>query len=120
MLDFFKIDSDELENTSEEIDVLQFVKENVGSDITQDDIDDYYSMLDEYDIDKTSRLLDWQNEPSLVALIAWSFKSDIDLDDWIKEYFTKNSMYFINQKKNYLHMKKDLDEHLQLQEKQAV
>lgn len=120
MLDFFKIDSDELENASEEIDVLQFVKENVGSDITQDDVDDYYSMLDEYDIDKTSRLLEWRNEPSLVALVAWSFKNDIDLDDWIKEYFSKNNMYSINQVKNYIHMKKDLQEYLQLQEKQAV
>ena len=120
MLDFFKIDSDELENASEEIDVLQFVKENVGSDITQDDVDDYYSMLDEYDIDKTSRLLEWQNEPSLIALIAWSFKHDVDLDDWIKEYFANNNMYSVNQKKNYLHMKNNLDEYLQLQEKQAV
>lgn len=120
MLDFFKIDSDELENASEEIDVLQFVKENVGSDITQDDVDDYYSMLDEYDIDKTSRLLEWRNEPSLVALVAWSFKNDIDLDDWIKEYFSKNNMYSINQVKNYIRMKKDLQEYLQLQEKQAV
>ena len=120
MLDFFKMDADSLENTSDEIDVLQFVRENVGLDITQNDIDDYYSMLDEYDIDKTSRLLDWQNEPSLVALIAWSFKNDIDLDEWIKEYFSKNNMYFINQKKNYLHMKKNLEAYLQFQEKQAV
>ena len=64
MFDFFKMDSDVLDNTSDDISVLQFVRENVGLDITQDDIDDYYSMLDEYDIDKTSRLLNWQNEPS--------------------------------------------------------
>ena len=114
------MDADSLENTSDEIDVLQFVRENVGLDITQDDIDDYYSMLDEYDIDKTSRLLDWQNEPSLVAIIAWSFKHDIDLDDWIKEYFANNNMYSVNQKKNYLHMKNNLDEYLQLHTRQAV
>lgn len=105
---------------AEDLEVMEFIKENVDRSITQDDIDDYYSMLDEYDIDKTSRLLDWQNEPSLVALIAWSFKNDIDLDEWIKEYFSKNNMYFINQKKNYLHMKKDVEAYLQLQEKQAV
>ena len=120
MLDFFDIDSDALENGGEEIDVLQFVKEHVDPEITQDDIEDYYSMLDLYDIDKSSRLLNWQNEPSLVALIAWSFKNDVTLDDWIREYFKSNTMYFVNQEKNYLHMKKDLEAYLQLQEKQAV
>ena len=54
------------------------------------------------------------------ALIAWSFKHDVDLDDWIKEYFNNNNVYFVNQKKNYLHMKNNLDEYLQRQTKQAV
>jgi len=76
-------------------------------------------MLDAYDIDKTSRLLDYQNEPSLVAIIAYSFINDITLDDWIKEYFSKNNMYFINQKKNYLHMKKDLENYIASDEKMA-
>ena len=120
MLDFFKMDADSLENTSDEIDVLQFVQENVDSSIVQDDVDFYYDILNDYDVDKHSKLLQWQNEPSLIALIAWSFKQDINLDEWIKEYFSKNNMYFINQKKNYLHMKKDLESYLQLQEKQAV
>ena len=120
MLDFFKMDADSLENTSDEIDVLQFVQENVDSSIVQDDVDFYYDILNDYDVDKHSKLLQWQNEPSLIALIAWSFKQDINLDEWIKEYFSKNNMYFINQKKNYLHMKNNLDEYLQLQEKQAV
>ena len=120
MLDYFKMDADSLDNTSDEIDVLQFVQENVDSTITNDDVDDYWSMLDVYDIDKASKLLDYKNAPSLVAIIAYSFINDITLDDWIKEYFSKNNMYFINQKKNYLHMKKDLESYLRLQEKQAV
>lgn len=69
-------------------------------------------MLDEYDVDKTSRLLEWQNESSMVAIVAYSFKNDIDLDDWIKEYFKNNCGYFSDQKKNYLHMKKDLEEYI--------
>ena len=103
----------------EDCDVLQFVQENVDPCITNDDVDDYWSMLDAYDIDKTSRLLDYQNEPSLVAIIAYSFINDITLDDWIKEYFSKNNMYFINQKKNYLHMKKDLENYIASNEKMA-
>ena len=120
MFDFFKIDDDVLENINNEIDILEFVRENVDSNVSQDDIDDYYSMLDEYDIDKTSRLLEWQNEPSLVAMIAYSFKNDIDLDDWIRDYFRNTNMFFINQKKNYVHMKNDLSEYLQRNKKLAV
>ena len=45
-------------------------------------------------------------------MIAYSFKYDIDLDDWITEYFKRNKMYFVNQKKNYLHMKNDLEKSL--------
>ena len=115
-----KVDSDVDTADTVDPDILKFVQENVSPDITNDDVSDYFSMLDEYDVDKTSRLLEWQNEPSLVAIIAWSFKNDIDLDDWIKEYFSKNNMYSINQAKNYIHMKKDLEAYLQLQEKQAV
>ena len=113
MTRYFEIDDDALDNASNDIDVLKFVQENVNPEITQEDIDDYYSMLDVYDIDKKSRLLEWQNEPSLVAIIAYAFKYDIDLDLWIKDYFQQNNMYFINQEKNYLHMKKDLDAYLQ-------
>lgn len=120
MLDFFKMDDDTLENINNEIDTLEFVRNNVDSNVTQDDIDDYYSMLDEYDIDKTSRLLEWQNEPSLVAMIAYSFKYDINLDDWIKSYFENTNMYFINQKKNFVHMKNDLNEYLHHNKKLAV
>ena len=117
MLDFFKMSMSDLENIDKEIDTLEFVREYVDSDITQDDVDDYYSMLDEYNIDKSSKLLEYRNEPSLIGIIAYSFKNDIDLDNWIVEYFKNNKMYFIDQKKNYLHMKKDLDEYIKLTEK---
>jgi len=106
--------------SDDEIDVLEFVRSNVNPAVTPDDIDDYYSMLDVYDIDKTSRLLDWQNEPSLISLIAYSFLNDVDLDEWIKDYFKRNHQYITDQKENYIHMKKDLSEYLQLQQEMAV
>ena len=104
---------------TDELDVLDFVRENVSQDITSEDIDDYYSMLDEYDVDKRSNLMDWQNEPSLLAIIAYSFKNDLDLDDWIVDYFSRNSKYIHNQKENYIYMKKDLKRYIQ-QHKVAV
>ena len=113
MKSFFKCEDDD-------IDVLAFVRENVDSGISEDDLSDYYSMLDVYDIDKKSKLLDWQNEPSLISLIAYSFINDIDLDEWIKDYFKRNQNYILNQLENYIHMKNDLSEYLQLQDKVAV
>ena len=97
-----------------EIDTLEFVKKNVDPNVTQEDVDLYYDMLNGYKVDKSSRLLNYQNEPSLISIIAWSFKNDIDLDQWIIQYFKNNKMYLINQKKNYLHMKNNLCEYLQL------
>ncbi len=120
--EFLGISSNDEEFTDrdEEVDVYEFVKENVSQSVTQEDIDDYYSMLDVYDIDKASKLLDWQNEPSLISLIAYSFINDIDLDDWIRNYFKINDSYLVNQKDNFLHMKQDLNKYLQLQNKVAV
>lgn len=42
-------------------------------------------------------------------MIVYSYKEDKDLDEWMMEYAEKNDMYYMNQKKNYLHMKNDLN-----------
>lgn len=91
-----------------DIDVMDFVHNHVSKDITHDDVADYYSMLDAYDIDHKSKLLDWQNEPSLVAIIAYSFKNDINLDDWIISFFDRHHEYDSDQDKNYTYMLNDL------------
>lgn len=111
MKDYFK---SYVEENEEEEDVLSFARRMVGKDIIQDDIDEAYDMLDSYKIDRTSKLLDWQNEQSLIALIVYSMKKDIDLDEWIVSYFNENTMYFKNQEKNYIHMKHCLQDCLQL------
>ena len=36
-------------------------------------------------------------------------KEEIELDDWIQGYAEKNNTYYKDQKKNYLHMKDELD-----------
>lgn len=53
--------------------------------------------------------MDRQNIPSLVAIVAYSFKQDIDLDDWIVRYFEDNNNYNLNQKENYESMKENLN-----------
>lgn len=109
------------ENVSEdETSVFDFVKDIVKSDVTEEDIDDYYDMLNGYKVDKKSPLLTWENEPSLIAMIAYSFKNDVNLDGWIVEYFKKNNEFMADQKENYLYMVTDFEEYNQLMDKQAV
>ena len=55
-----------------------------------------------------SKLLDIANQLSLLAMVAYSYKNDIDLDDWLEEYAANNNTYFMDQRKNFIHMVKDL------------
>ena len=54
-----------------------------------------------------SKLLDVANRLSLLAMVAYSYKNDVDLDDWLEEYATNNNTYFMDQRKNYSHMVND-------------
>lgn len=109
MNDFLHINKQELEET----DVYGFVIENVNSSITQEDIEQYQEVLDELtlNVDNSSRLLDEQNRLSLIALVAYSFENDMDMDDWIVDFFDRNSTYISKQKENYLYMKDDLEQY---------
>ena len=115
MTDYFGVDEIKPENinSDSEIDVQEFVKENVDPNITSEDVDFYYDMLNDYQINKKSKLLEWQNEPSMVAIIAYAFRNDIDLDKWIVEYSKRTDNYIQDQKENYIHMMDDLNEYLQ-------
>ena len=46
-----------------------------------------------------------------VAMVAYSYKNDVDLDDWLEEYAANNNTYFIDQRKNYLHMVNDFKQY---------
>jgi len=79
------------------------------------DIDYYEDTLNDLEdnaIKDGSKLLEADNRLSLLAIVAYSFKNDIDLDDWMVEYASKNNTYFIDQKKNFLYMKEDLEKYL--------
>ena len=90
----------------EEVDTLEFVKENVNPETTEDDVEFYSDMLDDLtlEVDNNTKLLDKHNRPSLVALVGYACENDIDLDEWIKSYFATNVSYILNQRDNYLHM----------------
>ena len=106
MNEFLHISNEDLE----EVDVLDFIKENVKTDATEEDVEFYSDMLDDLtlEVDNNTKLLDEHNRPSLIALVGYACEHDIDLDEWIKQWFVANTMYILNQKQNYLYMVSEL------------
>ena len=60
-----------------------------------------------YKVKIDSKLRNEENRFSLLAMMVYSYKEDKDLDEWMTEYARRNNTYFIDQKKNFLHMKNE-------------
>lgn len=75
-----------------------------------------YSLTDKT-IRDGSKLLNIENRKSLLALVAYSYERDVDLDEWLEQYAAKNNMYFPDQRKNFLHMKKELNNYIEAKAK---
>ena len=73
---------------------------NEEMDLYEDSLKD----LENNTIRDGSKLLDMANRLSLLAMVAYSYKNDVDLDDWLEEYAANNNTYFMDQRKNYSHM----------------
>ncbi|MFG6378320.1 MAG: DUF262 domain-containing protein [Lachnospiraceae bacterium] len=101
---------------------LDFVKENVDSEIIQEDIEQFEEVLGILTLkaNNSSKLLDRKNKFSLIALIAYSFKNDIDLENWIVDFFDRSNNYILDQKENYLHMKQDLEKYVHAKMKNSA
>ena len=108
MNEFLHINKEDLN----EVSVLDFVKENVNPDVTDEDVEFYSEMLDDItlEVDNDTKLLDEHNRPSLIALVGYACQNEIDdkLVEWIKSFFVNNTMYILNQKENFIHMKNSL------------
>ena len=108
MNEFLHINKEDLDDVS----VLDFVKENVNPDVTDEDVEFYSDMLDDItlEVDNNTKLLDEHNRPSLVALVGYACQNEIDdkLVEWIKSFFINNAMYILNQRENFTYMKNSL------------
>ena len=111
MLDFLHIEQSNIDTDENKSDIVTFIKNNVNSDILEEDIEQYVEVLEDLtlNVDNSSKLLEENNKFSLIAIVAYSFDKDIDLDDWIVDFFSRNDIYIKNQKENYIYMKKDLE-----------
>ena len=114
MNDFLHIEEKETDDVinvsnNEESAVEGFISENVGLALenVKEDMECYEETLSDLEnnrIRDSSKLLEESNHLSLLAMVAYSYKNDVDLDEWIEEYAENNNMYLIDQAKNFLHM----------------
>lgn len=118
MKEFLHID-DSNDNTM--ISKEEFISQNVNIPIeeVEQDIDVYEGTLTDLEnntIRDGSKLLNEENRLSLLAMVAYSYKHDVDLDKWLEDYAAKNNTYFVNQTKNYLHMVSCFEQYLKRNE----
>lgn len=113
MLDFLHIDN----SNSEQSNIESFIAQSLDMDVetVQADMDFYNESLNEL-LDHTvkidSKLRNPENRLSLLAMMVYSYKEDKDLDNWMSAYAKTNNTYFVDQKKNFLHMKQDFEEYI--------
>ena len=108
MNDLLNISNEDLK----EVNTLEFIKENVKENATEEDIEFYSDILDDLtvEVDNNTKLLDEHNRPSLIALVGYACENEIDdkLVEWVKEFFVKNFTYKLNQVENFTYMKNSL------------
>lgn len=103
-----------IEEAKEVNNIFEFVKENVNPYITEEDMKLYSDILDglTLEVDNNTKLLNEDNRPSLLALVGYACENDIDLDEWIKQWFLVNTTYSLDQQKNYEIMKDNLSTYM--------
>ena len=110
MIEFLHIE--EIENVTPELFVAEMV--DMPAEKVKEEMDCYEETLDSLEnntIRDGSKLLEVANRLSLLAMVAYSYKNDIDLDDWLEEYAANNNTYYMDQRKNYSHMINDFKQY---------
>ena len=103
---------EEIENVTPESFVAEMV--DMPVDTVEEEMDLYEDSLKDLEnntIRDGSKLLDVANRLSLLAMVAYSYKNDVDLDDWLEDYAANNNTYFMDQRKNYSHMVNDFKQY---------
>ena len=106
MREFLHIE--ETENVTPESFVAEMV--DMPVETVKEELNCYEETLDGLEnntIRDGSKLLDMANRLSLLAMVAYSYKNDVDLDDWLEDYAANNNTYYMDQRKNYSHMVND-------------
>lgn len=113
MLDFLHVKQNDICPNSVEEFIAEYLDMDI--DVIKEDMDIYNEDLDtllENTVKFGSKLLNQENRPSLLTMVVYSYKEDMKLDDWLSQYAATNNTYFIDQKKNFLHMKNDFEQYI--------
>lgn len=102
----------------------EFIAENLNISVStvKEDMELWNESLDsllEDTVKIDSKLRDEANRISLLAMMAYSYQTDKDLDDWMIEYARNNNIYIVDQSKNFLHMKSDFEKYYSKNKKTA-
>lgn len=111
MNSYFNLDA--VDESNEVTDILEFVKDTVSPETTEEDIELYETMLDDY-IKLDSPIRNDRNIAPLIALVAYCCQKELDqqLELWLKNVTITNNAYFQNEKENFIHMKQVFLEHI--------
>ena len=113
MREYLHIDEVEIDEI-EESSVLDFVKNNVNPDTTEEDMEEYEEFYEDdlkIEVDNSSKLLEESNTKSMLALVAYVMNSNIKLNafkKWLVDFFAQNNTYKTNQTENYIYMRDSL------------
>lgn len=112
MKEYLHIENKEEENITTE----EFISKVVDMPVetVKEEIEDYKEDLEELQrntIRDGSKLLNVENQLSLLAMVAYAYKNDLILDDWLEDYASKNNTYYVDQSKNFKHMVKSLTDY---------
>lgn len=110
MMKFFREMTEDVKE-KDNLEILEFIQDNVNKDVIMVDIEDYMADLASYVGQfKGTNLLKAENKNSLLAIVAYTYVIDFDPTEWFTTYFNTHEVYISDQKENYLYMKNDLDQ----------
>jgi len=122
MYEYLEIQNEDMPQNNS---VEEFIAENldIEKEVISEEMDFYNESLDillENRVKLDSKLRHAQNRPSLLAMVVYSYIEDYDLDEWIMEYAQNNNTYFVDQRKNFLHMKNDFEQYTNSNNKKSA
>lgn len=105
-------------------DVESFIAQSLDMDTEtiRADMDLYHESLDlllEETVRVDSKLRNRENRPSLLAMMAYSYREDKDLDEWMADYARHNNDYYRDQSKNFTRMRNDFEKFYRRNRKSA-
>lgn len=99
------------ESPKEPIDIKKFCSDILHKEVLDEDIELFKDVLhdDTKNIDPDVPLLEDDNMPSLIAMVAWSCQEEKDrtLEKWLPAYIKKTNEYKRNQAENFKDMRVD-------------